>query len=454
MTEPAGTSAAGRGGEPLCEGRGLRHDFTLPGGKPLRVLDDVSLAVQANEVVALLGPSGCGKSTTLRILAGLTRPTQGEVFYRGRPLLGLNPGMAFVFQSFALLPWLTVRQNIQAVLKAEGLSRLEVNEQAQEAIRWVGLTGFEDLLPRELSGGMRQRVGMARALAVGPEILFMDEPFSQVDALMAESLRAEVIELWLGKKHKLSSILLVSHDIKEVVYMADRIIVLGTTPCRVRTVVENRLPRPRDYRSALVQEMVDQLHEIIARAEMPDAPAVTAGQAPAMIEPVPDATYSDIVGLLEYLLARNGREDIFRIAGDTHHEFGRVMTVARAAEMLEFVSTPRQFVVLEPDGVRLLRSGPDERRAQWRDKLLKLRLFKDVYNLLLEQPRIDRDFILETMVLSWPYENYEKMFHTFIGWARFGDLFTYDEHTQTVSLARPAVKAPKTHIAGPGYPDE
>src|SRR5712692_3495639 len=262
----------------LCEQRGIWHDFTLPNGKPLHVLEDINLVVRPNEVIALLGESGCGKSTILRILAGLIRPTKGEVFYHGQPLHGLNPGVAIVFQSFALYPWKTVTENIQAVLKAAGLPLEEVIQRTERSIRLVGLAGFEEAYPRELSGGMKQRVGMARALSVDPEILLMDEPFSQVDALTAESLRAEVLDIWGTKERNLSSILLVSHDIKEVAYMADRIVILGNNPGRVRTVVSNTLPRPRDYRSQQLMGLVDYLHDIITRNEMPDQPPPVAGQ--------------------------------------------------------------------------------------------------------------------------------------------------------------------------------
>jgi len=419
----------------LCALREIWHDFKLPNGKPLRVLENVTLDVRPQEVIALLGPSGCGKSTILRILAGLIQPTRGEVCYHGEPLHGLNPGVAIVFQSFALFPWMTVCENVRAVLKAAGLSTREAKERAERAVRLVGLAGAEDAYPRELSGGMKQRVGMARALAVGPEILFMDEPFSQVDALTAESLRAEVIDIWAAHTQKLSSILMVSHDIKEVVYMADRIVVLGANPGRVRTVVENRLPRPRDYRSPQFNGLVDHLHEIITRTEMPDVPAPPVGM-PAPFEPLPDAAPGEIVGLLEYLDARGGREDIFRIASDTNREFGHLMNVAKAAEMLDLVDTPKRLVVLEPLGQRFVKADAEDRMTLWREQLLKLRLFRDLYEVLQREPRheIDRDFLLETIVLHAPHENYEKIFDTFLRWSRFGELFEYHENTETISL--------------------
>jgi NitT/TauT family transport system ATP-binding protein len=421
----------------LCEVRDVWHDFTLPNGKPLRVLENISLAVKPQEVVALLGPSGCGKSTILRILAGLIPPTRGEVLYHGQPLHGLNPGVAIVFQSFALYPWMTVTENVQAVLKAAGQGRAEVVERAEKTIRLVGLSGFEEAYPRELSGGMKQRIGMARALSVDPEILLMDEPFSQVDALTAESLRAEVLDIWSAKSRSLSSILLVSHDIKEVVYMADRIVILGTNPGRVRTVVENRLPRPRDYRSAPVLGLVDQLHEIITRTELPDLPpAVTSPEPAAGYEPLPECSSSEIVGLLEYLDARGGKEDVFRIAADTNREFGRMIAVVKAAEMLDFVDTPKRMVNLEPLGQRFVKGTAEERKALWREQLLKLRLYRDVYDIIQRQPKqeIDRETLLELMVLHMPQENYEKLFNTFIRWARFGELFAYDETTEIISL--------------------
>jgi NitT/TauT family transport system ATP-binding protein len=421
---------------PLCELRKVWQDFTLPNGTPLRALEDINVSIRANEVVAMLGPSGCGKSTILRIMAGLIRPTRGEVLYHGKPLQGLNPGMAIVFQSFALYPWMTVTENVESVLRAAGLSTAEVAQRVERAIRLVGLTGFEEAYPRELSGGMKQRVGMARALSVDPEMLFMDEPFSQVDALTAESLRAEVIDIWASKDRNPSAIVMVSHDIKEVAYMADRIVILGTNPGKVQTVVENRLPRPRDYRSPQLLGLVDHLHELITGHELPDVPAAAVPAELTTFLPLPEASTSEIVGLLEYLDARGGKDNVFRIANDTNREFGLVITVVKAAEMLDFVDTPKQLVVLEPTGQRFVRAVAEERKGIWRAQLLKLRLFREIYELLQRQPKheIDRDFLLETIIIRMPHENYEKIFNTFIRWARFGDLFAFDDTTEMIAL--------------------
>jgi len=419
----------------LCEVEHVTHQFPQPGGKPLRVLQDISLRVEPNEVVALLGPSGCGKSTILRILAGLIRPSEGVVRYRGAPLKGLNPGCAIVFQSFALLPWMTVSDNVQAVLKAAGVPRSEIGERASNAIRVVGLAGFEKAYPRELSGGMKQRVGMARAFSLNPELLFMDEPFSQVDALTAEGLRAEVLDIWGAKDKNPSSILMVSHDIKEVAYMADRIVVLGANPGVVRTIVENRLPRPRDYRSPELLQLVDRLHDIITGAELPDAaPAAAAG--PQVLEPLPAATPSEMVGLLEYLDARGGKEELFRIASDTDREFGHVINVVKGAELLELVDTPKRLVVLDAAGARLVKASPEGRKAIWREQLLKLGLFKAVRDAIArsEERRVTREFVLETMAIRMPSEDYERMFGRLLRWSRFGELFAYDEATEYLSL--------------------
>lgn len=418
----------------LCETRGVWQIFAQPNGQALTVLQDVSLAVRPAEVIALLGPSGCGKSTLLRALAGLTPPARGEVLYHGKPLTGLNPGVGIVFQSFALFPWMTVTENVAVVLRALELPPSDVAKRAESAIKTVGLAGFEGAYPRELSGGMKQRVGIARALSINPEMLFMDEPFSQVDALTAESLRAEVLDIWAARDRNPSSIVMVSHDIKEVVYMADRIVVLAANPGKIRTIVENKLPRPRDYRSAEFLKLVDRLHEIITGAEMPDealppAAAPAAAVRPLNAEPLPSASTSEITGLLEYLDARGGQENIFRVAAETDQEFGKVITVVKAAELLDFVDTPKQTVLMTERGRAFVKASPAERKAVWRAALLDLRLFREVYDCAMrrEKRQAEREEVIETIALRVPHENSEKVFKTLVRWARYGKLLDYDE---------------------------
>ena len=426
--------------QPLCSITGVAHDFRRPSGQCLRVLDGVSLDIHAGEVVALLGPSGCGKSTILRILGGLIAPSAGAVASHGAPLAGLNSDVAMVFQSFALYPWMTARENIAAVLRAQGLDGPRIQERTEQVIALVGLTGFANAYPRELSGGMKQRIGIARAIAVDRPLLFMDEPFSQVDALTAESLRSEVLDLWAPAGRNPSSILMVSHDIKEVVYMADRIVVLGANPGRIRTIVANPLPRPRDYRSADFLRLVDHIHDLITGLELPDAAPSAAGQPLTEMEQLPPVIPSEIVGLVEYLAARRGQEDVFRIATDTSREFGQIIAVVKAAELLDLVDTPKRLVVLTGPGCDFAAALAEERKRIWRERLLTLCVFRTIHALVARQASgaVARDIVEETLVLGMPYEDHERQFATLLAWARFCDLLAYDEAAQQVTLGAPS----------------
>ncbi|MBS1766165.1 MAG: nitrate/sulfonate/bicarbonate ABC transporter ATP-binding protein [Acidobacteria bacterium] len=423
--------------EVICEIKGIQKSFDRGNGKLLRVLEDINLDIRANEVVCLIGPSGCGKSTILRIFAGLIQPTKGRVFYRGKELDGLNPGVAIVFQNFALYPWMTVEQNVQTVLEAIGADAETTKAKASRAIRLVGLEGFEEAYPRELSGGMKQRVGMARALAVDPEILFMDEPFSHVDALTAEGLRAEILDIWDDADRNPSSILMVSHDIKEVAYMADRIVVLSANPGRVRTVVENPLPRPRDLRSPEFLRLVDQLHDIITSAELPDVTVTTVEPTVEsdVLEPLPPAQSNDILGLLEYMETQGGSSDIFHISAATHVPFEKVLASVKAAEMLDFVDTPKRQVVFTPLGQRFVRAGMEERKDLWQQQLMELKLFRIVKDLLgLHEGSLSKDELTHELTQRLPMENPETTFQTLVAWGRMGELFAYREDRGVLTL--------------------
>jgi NitT/TauT family transport system ATP-binding protein len=279
---------------------------------------------------------------------------------------------------------------------------------------------------------------MARALSLEPEVLFMDEPFSQVDALTAEALRAEVLDLWSERERHPRSIVLVSHDIREVAYMADRIVVLDSNPGRVRTVVVDDLPRPRDLRSPALLAMVDRLHDVITGMEMPDAgpgEAPAAGAAGPAAQPIPDAAPGDVVGLLEWLDARGGREDVFRIAAETDREFGKMIAIVNAAEQLDLVDTPRRTVILEPLGRRLVQADTAERKVIWRERLLGLGLFRRVVEAISrsERGRIPRELVLEMIAIELPQEDYEAVFDRLVAWGRFGDLFAYDDAAEALS---------------------
>jgi len=415
---------------PLCELRGVQKWFDRGAGKALRVLEDISFELRPNEVVCLIGPSGCGKSTILRICAGLIKPSKGDVRYHGDKLTGLTPGVAIVFQGFALFPWMTVLGNVEAVLRARNVPDAEAATRARQAIRMVGLEGFERAYPRELSGGMKQRVGMARALSVDPEMLFMDEPFSQVDSLTAEGLRAEILQIWDDAERNPSSILMVSHDPKEVAYMADRIVVLSANPGRIRTVIENRLPRPRDMRSPDLLALVDQIHDVITSAELPDVVVSTVASSVAddTIEPLPLAKGSDVVALLDYLTARAGSADLFQLASQTQTPFDRMVRMVKAAEMLDLVDTPRRLVVLTPLGQRFAAAPPADQQRLWREGLLQLRLFKVTRELMeLRGGELTRKELLLEIANRLPTEDPETTFDTLVAWARFGSLFHYSE---------------------------
>jgi len=249
---------------PLVLVENVTKAYYRPGQPPLVVLEHVNMAVQENEFVCIIGPSGCGKSTLLRIIIGLVQPSEGAVYYKGRPVQGVCGEMAFVFQNFALFPWLTVYENVQLGLEGKPLSKEERRERALRAIRLVGLEGFEEAYPRELSGGMKQRVGLARALVSDPEVLLMDEPFSSLDVLTASHLREEVLDLWEDRSRPPSSILMVTHNIMEAVYMADRILVMTPRPGTILKEVPVPLKRPRDPKSQELYAIADEVTSLLA----------------------------------------------------------------------------------------------------------------------------------------------------------------------------------------------
>lgn len=423
----------------LCELKDINHCFILPNGNPVTVLKDINLSIYREEIVALLGPSGCGKSTLLRILAGLIRPTTGHVFCHGIPLKGVNPGASIVFQNFALYPWMTVLENVEIVLKAKRHPRNEIKRLADNSIHLVGLAGYEEAYPRELSGGMKQRVGIARALVAEPEILCMDEPFSQVDALTAETLRAEILDIWSRVGKKLTTIFMVSHDIKEVVYMADRIVIMGSNPGSIRGILKNTLPRPRDSRTQEFLNLVDRIHHIIASAIIPDEEILIPPlklPAGVLLEPLPDVSINEIIGLLEVLNAHQGEEDIFRLAIEIHKEFGHLINIAKAAELLDFIDTPKQKILLTELGKRFIESDTEIKKRLWKEQLYNLNTYKHILEMLKRDPegRIERDHVEEEFVLHLPQEDPVKMFKIFIGWARYGELFAYSEDTGYITL--------------------
>jgi NitT/TauT family transport system ATP-binding protein len=279
-------------------------------------------------------------------------------------------------------------------------------------------------------------VGIARALAVEPEVLCMDEPFSALDALTAETLRSEVVRFWSDKDSNPKTIFMVSHDVKEVVFMATRIVVLAARPGRIRRIFENKLSYPRDYRSPAFERLVDEIHAVITETEMPDLPA--ASVPPSAWQPLPPVTFTEMVGLLEMLDNRGGRENVFALAEDLGLEFGEVLGVVKAAELFDLVDTPKQEVILEEGGRRVLSATVEDRKAIFREQLLGLRVVADVYSQLQRAGgKLDEDVVLSTSALMLPYENPERLLHTLVGWARSANLFDYDPERHLLYLDEP-----------------
>jgi len=348
-TVPARGHASGPGG--LISASHVSKTFTNPAGEPMPVLDDINLALYEGEIVALLGRSGSGKSTLLRTLAGLIAPSAGQVRYRGRPLTGANPGVAMVFQTFALMPWLTVLDNVELGLRARGITADERRQRALEAIDLIGLDGFESAYPKELSGGMRQRVGFARALVVRPDALFMDEPFSALDVLTSENLRGELLRLWDSGEFPTKSVLIVTHNIEEAVQLADRVLVLSSNPGRIKAELVIDLARPRDRSAPAYTRLVDHIYGILTGRDQPEAatPSQPPTQTP-LTQPLPDASVGGLAGLLEIVAAGGGRADLPELADKLSFEVDDLIPILDAAELLRFAHVHDADIELTPQG--------------------------------------------------------------------------------------------------------
>ena len=426
-------TARGEGPDPvaqngvLLEARGVSQRFALPGGQEFQALREVDLTIREREVVALVGPSGCGKSTLLRLLIGLIRPSSGDVRYRGAPVDGVLSSAAMVFQSFALLPWLTVRENVGMGLEARGVSGTARRDAVTRAIDLVGLAGFEGAYPRELSGGMKQRVGFARALAVEPEILFMDEPFGALDALTGENLRAQVVDLWRDPATGVSTLVVVTHSVDEAVYLAERIVVFGTNPGHVREVLTNLLPYPRDVRSPAFTQMVDRLHAILTDTLLPEAERPVAG-VPGRLVPLPRVHVSEVLGLLDHLAAKpDGREPVFDLAEQLAVDYDRMTAVVHAAEQLGWVTTPGDIVQLTPAGRALVVGGAAERKGAARARLVEHPMFVRLLGMLREgEGAVEDDEVLADLTICFPFTRAHGLFRTVVEWGRYAELLDHD----------------------------
>ncbi|MEI6034033.1 MAG: nitrate/sulfonate/bicarbonate ABC transporter ATP-binding protein [Verrucomicrobiae bacterium] len=398
---------------------------------PAVILKDISLDIAPNDIVALLGPSGCGKSTLIRLMAGLLRPTSGQVFFKGRKVDGVCPGVAMVFQNFALFPWLTVEGNVRAPLEQYGLPETEAFVRIRRSLEMVGLTGYEKVYPRELSGGMKQRVGIARALAVNPEVLCMDEPFSALDVLTAESLRNELGRLCADPANPLRTMVTVTHNIEEAVYLAKRIIVLASHPGRIALDIPNPLAYPREPGTPEFQEIVEKIHDILTQHELPELSP--NGSAETAISPLPRATIGEILGLIS--LCEETPHDLFELGDDLGKKFDEMLEAVKSAEMLGLVHTPHDHVALTPLGCQLQSAPIAERKAILRAEIGKLGLFAKVREELLRGKKLDARALGELLSKCVPERNPEEMAHTLISWGRYAGLLEWDAKKQVVRLA-------------------
>ncbi|MGA3068072.1 MAG: nitrate/sulfonate/bicarbonate ABC transporter ATP-binding protein [Tepidisphaeraceae bacterium] len=436
-------------GSPITEAIDVSMEFG-EGAARLQVLQKICIAVKTGEVLAILGPSGSGKSTLLRILIGLIQPTEGKVLAHGKPLVGIHPGVSLVFQNFALFPWLTVVENIKLALNGLDLNAASAKDRVARCVDVVGLEGFEEAYPKELSGGMKQRVGIARALARAPELLCMDEPCSALDVFTAESLRSEIYRMWSGGESKLpfqpKSVVIITHNIEEAVFLADRIVVMGARPGHIRTIIQNDVPHPREYQSPTFQRMVQRIHDVITKEQMPDVP-----EAPAVVEapgqipqpaPLPSVNLGHIFGLMEIVRDHGGQMDVFNLDQLTDYDFGHTIAVVKAGEMLDFLDTPKNQVLLTDIGRRFLDGDINARKQMFRDQLLTLGTFRFVLHLLKEAAnnRLTKEIIEEELCIRLTTEDVDKAFSTIVGWGRFAELFGYDASSEELYLDVPATE--------------
>jgi len=423
----------------IVEARQIEKSFTRPGGGRTQVIAPMTLSVEAGAIVALLGPSGCGKSTLLRMLAGLAAPTTGEVLWHGRPLAGATPNAAIVFQSFALFPWLTVQENVEVALLARGVPPAERDERALRSLHTVGLRGFETAYPKELSGGMKQRVGFARALAVEPEVLFMDEPFSALDVLTADNLRGELMDLWLERKIPTQSIFLVTHNIEEAVLLADRILVLGRDPARLRADFRVPLSHPRERGSTEFILYVDYIYKLMTQPEL-EAPAPPSGeQARPKYRILPQAGAATIAGLLELLHDRDGRDDLYRIAGELHMEVDDLLPIVEAASLLRFARLERGDVELTASGRIFATANASQRRELFHEAALaNVPLLQQMSSVLAGKSdhamsvEFFRDVLREHLAGD---EEVYRQIDLALNWGRYAGILTYEPDADRVRLA-------------------
>jgi NitT/TauT family transport system ATP-binding protein len=427
-------------GPAIVEARRIEKVFNRPEGGMVQVIAPLDLSLAAGMIVAVLGPSGSGKSTLLRILSGLVPPSSGEVLWHGKPLGTSLPHTAIVFQSFALFPWLTVLENVEVPLVARGLSRDDRRRRALRTLESVGLKGFENAYPKELSGGMKQRVGFARALTVEPEILFLDEPFSALDVLTAENLRGELMELWLARSIPTRSIFLVTHNIEEAVLLADRIIVLGRNPARIRADFGVPLRQPRDRHAPEFLLYVDYIYKLLTQPLAEPGPLAPGALSRGAHQVLPPANSGAIAGFLELLDSRQGTDDLSSIAGDLLMEVDDLLPIMEAATLLSFVTSEGGAVTLTPSGKVFAEANIGERRRLFREAALaKVALLQQMHHVLHSKSdhAMPLEFFRDLLHPHFSDNEAQRQVETALNWGRYADVLTYDATSDRLSLHEP-----------------
>lgn len=411
----------------------VSKDYTMPGGIPVRVLDDISITVGEGEFLAILGPSGSGKSTLLRVIAGLVEPSTGAVTYRKTPVVGVNPHVAMVFQSFALFPWLTVQENVELGLLPQGLAPRERHEKAIAVIDMIGLDGFEGAYPKELSGGMRQRVGFARALVVEPDVLLMDEPFSALDVLTAESLRRDLLDLWIERRIPTKAVIVVTHSIEEAVYLADRAIILSRDPARVIAEVPITLPHWRERDDVRFVRIVDDIYQRLT-ARRPEASASAVSRRPP---PIPTVRAGSLTGFVELLDDLEGRADLSRLGDELSMDLGDLLPLVETMELLGLAEVREGAVALTPDGRAFAAADVLRRKEIFRDKVMEhVPALAHIVQVLQgkRDGRMNKEFFLDLFERTYSPEDSEKQLHTLIDWGRYAEVLAYDQESGQVYL--------------------
>ncbi|KIF80532.1 ABC transporter ATP-binding protein [Noviherbaspirillum autotrophicum] len=422
----------------LIELKGVAKSFRSADGAPRTVLESVDFALQEGEIVALLGKSGSGKSTLLRIMAGLIPADAGRAAYRGQAIGGPVGGIAMVFQSFALFPWLTVQQNVELGLEAQGVPPAERARRADAMLELMGLAGFGGALPRELSGGMRQRVGIARALVTDPDVLLMDEAFSALDVLTGETLRDDILELWDSKRMPTKGMLIVSHNIEEAVMMADRIIILSSDPGRIRSEFRIDLPRPRDADSVEVRGLVDEVYGLMTMRPAQEAAAEVLARMHLGYR-LPPTDVEHIEGVLDLLADApfNGRADLPQLAQEAELPDEELFPAYEALALLALAQVEKGDIALTPLGHRYAEADQALRQEIFGQQLLthvplaahiRHRLEAEASGTLPEKP------FLELLQEFLKADEAKRVLEVAIEWGRYGEAYEYDFHTGRLKL--------------------